>query len=298
MKNLITKFSYLLLFLLIGSKSLALETEIIRDLDKWREKIAVLDWKNFEENEFRASVSDLNGSIKIDKEEIFLEGDDVNQYSYWTWGIADPSQMLIKHTNKDQIFIQFIDSGYVKMDDWKNIDTKAMIKEMNDDAKTWVEDSKEKNIDYVTNLSWVMKPQLDNQKNMVYYAYKVEWNNDAVTLESKSLVLGRSGYAEITFVTPYKENISLKTVSKSNKDKASTFKFESEKVYSEYKTGDKIAAVGIGALLATTLGVKALSPGLLATLGKLLAKFWFILLLPFIFIGKLIDSLKTKRKRR
>ena len=204
----------------------------------------------------------------------------------------------ISYPPKAQLFIQFIDSGYVKMDDWKNVDTKAMIKEMNDDAKTWVEHSKEKNIAYATNLSWVMKPQLDNQKNIVYYAYKVEWSNDVVTLESKSLVLGRSGYAEITFVTPYKENISLKTVSKSNKDKASTFKFESEKVYSEYKTGDKIAAVGIGALLATTLGVKALSPGLLATLGKLLAKFWFILLLPFIFIGKLIDSLKTKRKRR
>ena len=298
MKNLITKFSYLLLFLLISSTSLALETEIIRDMDKWREKIATLDWKNLEEKDFRASVSNANGSIKIDKEEIFLEGDDVNQYSYWTWGSGDPSQMFIKHTNQDQIFIQFRDTGYVKTDDWKNVDTKAMIKELNDDAKTWVEDSKEKNLDYVTNITWVMKPQLDNQKNMVYYAYKVEWNNDAVTLESKSLVLGRSGYAEITFVTPYKENISLKTVSKSNKDKASTFKFESEKAYSEYKTGDIVAAVGIGALLATTLGVKAINPGLLATLGKLLAKFWFILLLPFIFIGKLIDSLKTKRKRR
>ena len=77
-----------------------------------------------------------------------------------------------------------------------------------------------------------------------------------------------------------------------------TFKFNEGSTYSEFKTGDKIAAVGIGALLATTLGVKALSQGLLATLGKLLAKFWFILLLPFIFIGKLIDSLKTKRKRR
>ena len=170
MKNLITKFSYLLLFLLISSTSLALETEIIRDMDKWREKIATLDWKNLEEKDFRASVSGSNGSIKIDKEEIFLEGDDVNQYSYWTWGIPDSSQMFIKNLNTDQIFIQFRDTGYVKTDDWKNVDTKAMIKELNDDAKTWVEDSKEKNLDYVTNITWVMKPQLDNQKNMVYYA--------------------------------------------------------------------------------------------------------------------------------
>ena len=71
MKNLITKFSYLLLFLLISSTSLALETEIIRDLDKWREKIATLDWKNFEENEFRVSVPGSNGSINIDKDKYF-----------------------------------------------------------------------------------------------------------------------------------------------------------------------------------------------------------------------------------
>jgi len=297
-KNLITKFTYLILFLLINSTSLALETEIIRDLDKWREKIATLDWKNLEKNEFRASVPGSNGNINIDKEEVFLVGNDVNQYAWWTWGYGDSTPMFIKHTNRDQIFIQYIDDGFIKIDDWKDVDTNTMIKEMNDDAKTWIEDSKEKNIDYVTNLSWVMKPELDKQKNMVYYAYKVEWNNDTFTLESKSLVLGRSGHTEITFVTPYKENASLKAISKSNKDKASTFKFEGGKTYSEYKTGDKVAAVGIGALLATTLGVKALKPGLLITLGILLKKFWFIILLPFIFIGKLIDSLKTKRKRR
>ena len=117
MKNLITKFTYLILFLLISSTSLALETEIIRDLDKWREKIATLDWKNLEEKEFRASVPGSNGNIKIDKEEIFLVGNDVNQYAWWTWGYGDSTPMLIKHTNRDQIFIQYIDDGFIKIDD-------------------------------------------------------------------------------------------------------------------------------------------------------------------------------------
>ena len=35
-------------------------------------------------------------------------------------------------------------------------------------------------------------------------------------------------------------------------------KFNSTKEYKDWKSGDKIAAAGIGALLATTLGVKAL----------------------------------------
>ena len=65
-------------------------------------------------------------------------------------------------------------------------------------------------------------------------------------------------------------------------------------MYSNFKTGDKIAAVGIGALLATTLGVKALKPGLLVGLALLLKKFWFIILLPFVFIGKLFSSGSNK----
>jgi len=47
----------LVFFLLINSTSLALETEIIRDMDKWREKIATLDWKNSEENPFSLRIS-------------------------------------------------------------------------------------------------------------------------------------------------------------------------------------------------------------------------------------------------
>ena len=35
---------------------------------------------------------------------------------------------------------------------------------------------KAKNIDYVTNLSWVMKPELDKQKNMVYLQKKYQMN--------------------------------------------------------------------------------------------------------------------------
>ena len=90
----------------------------------------------------------------------------------------------------------------------------------------------------------------------------------------------------------------MAATSKKNKDKASTFIYDEGEMYSNFKTGDKIAAVGIGALLATTLGVKALKPGLLVGLALLLKKFWFIILLPFVFIGKLFSSGSNKRKRK
>ena len=286
----------LLALLVFGSfqtTSIALETEIIKDVEKWFEKQSTLDWKNFEEKEFMAPVEGAGGSIKIDSSEIFLTGNDVNQYSYWTWGYPDYSLMLIR-SGADTIYVEHEGGGYVSIDDWKNVDANAMIKELNDNAKKIAQDRKAKNISYATNLSWVHKPQLDRQKNMVYYAYKVEWSDDDLSLESLSLVLGRKGYTTVTFVTTYDENISLAATSKKNKDKASTFIYDEGEMYSNFKTGDKVAAVGIGALLAATLGVKALKPGLLIGLMLLLKKFWFILLLPLLAIGKLFNNKSSK----
>ena len=201
------KILLLVLFLLISSKILALETEIIKDGEKWFEKQSALDWKNFEEKEFMAPVEGAGGSIKIDSSEMFLTGNDVNQYSYWTWGYPDYSLMLIR-SGADTIYVEHEGGGYVSIDDWKNVDANAMIKELNDNAKTIAQDRKAKNISYATKLSWVHKPQLDRQKNMVYYAYKVEWSDDNLSLESLSLVLGKKGYTTVTFVTKYDENTS------------------------------------------------------------------------------------------
>ena len=74
--------------------------------------------------------------------------------------------------------------------------------------------------------------------------------------------------------------------------------------HADYKPGDRIAAVGVGGLVAGSLGVKALAKtGILA---KLL-KFWWILLAPLAFLGKFLSgkesspntsSPSVKRRRR
>jgi len=295
------KISSLLVFffLFINANSFALDKNKIDDLDKWAEKSGTLDWKNLhEESKYITKIEDINASIKIEKEDFYLNNiDDINQYSYWSWGTPDDSSMLLRSFKGYHLFISANKDGYVKIDDWKNVDTDAWIKKLNEDAKKIAIERKRKNIDYVLNLKWIKKPELDRKKNMVFYAYEVSWNDGSNSLESISLVLGKEGYATLTFTTSDMET-PFSQLTKTYKSKAETFKFNEGSTYSEYKTGDKVAAAGIGALLATTLGIKAIKPGLLVTLGLLLKKFWFIILLPFIFIGRLIDQLKKKRRRR
>ena len=58
-----------------------------------------------------------------------------------------------------------------------------------------------------------------------------------------------------------------------------------------------MAAVGIGGLVAGSLGVKALAKaGILAKFMPFLLKFGWILLAPLFFIGKLFGGNKSKQK--
>ena len=81
--------------------------------------------------------------------------------------------------------------------------------------------------------------------------------------------------------------------------------------YKDYKTGDKVAAVGIGGLVAGTLGVKALAKaGILAKFLPLLAKFWWIIIAPIVAIfgfaakndssevSRVDEENKTRRRKR
>ena len=76
---------------------------------------------------------------------------------------------------------------------------------------------------------------------------------------------------------------------------ANTINFDEGFRHSDYKSGDKVAAVGIGGLVAGTLGVKALAKaGAFAKFLPLLLKFGWILLIPLAFVGKLFGG-KSQR---
>ena len=87
-------------------------------------------------------------------------------------------------------------------------------------------------------------------------------------------------------------------------DFANTINFKDGFKHSDYKSGDKIAAVGIGGLVAGSLGVKSLAKaGVLAKILPFLVKFWWVILAPIVgLIGifsnrKKGEEIVQKKKR-
>ena len=274
--------------------------------DEWINKVNTLKWYNEEGKNTSIKIPGSNASLNIYDNEQYLLGQDIEQYDWWAYGrsyaddairvFADGYSYSIRKPNND---------GFVKIDDWSDVSPETLIQSLRDANK-----DKGDGLSYAKEINWIYRPNLDRERNLVTYSYKVVWNDNAITMESKNIILGREGHINQIFVfgdlTNTKENADFAKVA--SKDTT----FNSGYTYQDFKSGDKIAAAGIGALVATSLGVKALksSGGAAAAAGGLaliLKKFWWILLAPLAFLGKLFrggdngqsnNTPKPKRKTK
>jgi len=279
----------ILLFLIFNFKVFALDTKIPSTNEEWDKAYASLNWK---EGPLLVNFNEANSKINISSNFLIFKGKDAHQLLYWFNGASfDHVKVYAMDNNNAQYMFYYTGSGYVKTDDWTDVDPNKFIKEIKENYKASNETRKKNGQATVLNVSWKKKPYLDGIYNSVYYALNVSWSDNTKTTEGTAIILGREGYTEAKYVagdTGYQEQMLLNL--------SKIHKFNDTKEYKDWKSGDKVAAAGIGALLATTLGVKALKPGLIAAGLLLLKKFWIIIFLPFIWLGKLFTSSSKKKK--
>ena len=152
----------------------------------------------------------------------------------------------------------------------------------------------ENNSETVESIEWLQEPTLDREKNAVYYAKLIEFSDGEITVNATTLILGRYGYTNVTYTGDPEEF-------KINKDKilshiVANYSFVEQKKYTNFSTGDKVAAAGIGGLLAASLGIKAFKAGGIAALLILLKKGGFLIFLPLIFAWGWIKRLFTRKE--
>ena len=279
----------ILLFFIFNFKALALDTKIPVTNEEWDKAYASLNWK---EGPLLVNFNEANSKINISSNFSILEGKDAHQLLYWLNGTSfDYINIYAVDNQTSQYMFFYTDSGYVKTNDWTDVDPDKFIKDIKENYKASNEIRKKNGQPTVLNVSWKKKPYLDDIYNSVYYALNVQWSDNTSTTEGTAIILGREGYTTAKYVAGnngYQEQMLLNL--------SKIHKFNNTKEYKDWKSGDKVAAAGIGALLATTLGVKALKPGLIAAGLLLLKKFWFIIFLPFLWLGKLFSGSSKKKK--
>tara|TARA_B100000953_G_scaffold177792_1_gene146412 strand:+ start:89 stop:976 length:888 start_codon:yes stop_codon:yes gene_type:complete len=278
------------IFLVFAFKALAIDLKIPKTDEEWNKAMDSLNWK---EGPSLVNYNEANSKINISSNFSILEKEDAHQILYWLNGTNfDHVDVYAINKSNEQYMFFYTDSGYVKTDDWTDVDPDQFIKEIRENYKTSNDTRKKNGQPTILNVSWKKKPYLDGVYNSVYYALNVDWSDNKSSAEGTAIILGKEGYTTASYVAGdngYQEQMLLNL--------SKIHKFNATKEYKDWKSGDKVAAVGIGALLATTLGVKALKPGIIAAGLLLLKKFWFIIFLPFIWLGKLFKGSSKKKKK-
>ncbi len=167
--------------------------------------------------------------------------------------------------------VRYIDAGYVKDDEAANWDADALMASIKEGTE---EDNKTRQAQGFPPLvirGWEEKPHYDKAANKVVWAISAQ-ERESVGVNYNTLALGRQGYLSMNMVGALEE---LPTLKPHVGLLLANVEFVEGKRYADFdSTTDKVAAVGLSALIAGA----AIKSGLLA-------KLWAFIV-PLVLAGK------------
>ena len=175
--------------------------------------------------------------------------------------------------------IGYEEDGYVPDEDADSIDYAEMLANMQASSRESNAARIEAGYDEVELVGWAATPRYDKTANKLYWAKELRFGEIPVnTLNYNVRILGRQGVLVLNLVATMPQ---LQEIEAAIPTVLAMTNFNPGYRYSDFDPGvDKVAAYGIGALIAGQLAAKA---GLFAKLGVLLLalkKFWI-----FVIIG-------------
>ena len=143
---------------------------------------------------------------------------------------------------------------------------------------------------------WLVYPTLDQGKAYMYYALVIDWDGQK-EINIKASLFDRSGYVPFLIV-PERSDMTAAEVEAVTTRMLAAYTSDPETSYFDFKSGDKVAAVGAVGVLATLMGIKlgkVAAFGLLATLLAIGKKFLIVLVaVPLLALRRLF----RRRDRR
>lgn len=170
------------------------------------------------------------------------------------------------------VVIRFVDAGYVEdhdADDWNADEMLASIKEGTEEANA---KRRARGMETLTIRGWEERPHYDKANQKVVWAIAAEGGHGGV-VNFNTLALGRHGYISMNMVGSLEQLATLKPHASLL---LGNLHFVEGKRYVDFdRTTDKVAAVGLAALIAGA----AVKSGLLAKLLLMVVAFKKVLLL-------------------
>jgi uncharacterized membrane-anchored protein len=166
------------------------------------------------------------------------------------------------------VIFTFDDIGLVKDEEKDELDAAkilASLREGNDEGN---QERLERGWETISLDGWVREPYYDARTNNLTWATMISTASGDRSVNHSVRLLGRGGVMNADLVI---DPEALKSAMPAFDSVIGGFSYLPGNRYAEWREGDKIAAVGLTALVAGGVGAAAAKAGLLGKLGKLLA---------------------------
>lgn len=259
--------------------------------------------RSFEYEEDQVVLKGDIATINIPKGFKYLNSEDSEKVLTTLWGNPpspeNPSLGMLLPLDKtpmsDSTFainISFSDEGYISDSDAKDMDYDDLLSSMKEDTKEASEYRVEAGYEAIELVGWASPPFYDETSKKLHWAKELKFGDyPENTLNYSIRILGRRGYLNLNAIG---EMYVLDQVKEDINPILNSINFNDGHKYSDFDPQlDKVAAVGIGGLIAGKVLMKA---GILAKVGILLAKFWKIILFAFIGFGAFFKNMFFGKK--
>ena len=221
-------------------------------------------------------LSQSNSTLTIPKGMAAISSAEAQTYYQLTNGRerSDIEAVVGVHKSNDVVFLAYDDSGYVKNDDWNNVDPNQMLAGIRTNTEKANEENKGKGIAPLHVVGWIQKPTYDRKTDQVHWVIEASVDGEREHIvNSVALLLGRHGYERATLVaslSDFRKGHMLDAVVASER-------FDKGARYADFTSGDKLAGFGLAALVGTAAGATLYKVGAFTALLLLLKKFWILL---------------------
>lgn len=202
-------------------------------------------------------------------------------------GMIVPANVGLTTENSWGVLITYQEDGYIKDDDAADINYADLLKEMREGEAEENAERVKQGYAPMTLVGWAATPHYDKASHKLYWAKEFKVGDfPENTLNYDIRVLGRRGVLSLNAIASMTQ---LHAVEKDIQQVIGFVEFSEGHRYGDFVAGtDKVAAYGIGALIAGKVAAKA---GLFKLLALFLVKGWKLVIIAAFAIGTLLKKL-------
>lgn len=271
------------------------QTELTAEQQKAVEAMRAL-WQSLDRQTGKITLGEGLVTLDVPDTFYFLDGKDAERVLVEAWGNPPddelPMGMLFPagstpfDENPWAVMIDYSDDGHVSDSDAASIDYSELLTEMQQDVRDANPSRVKEGYQPIELMGWAEPPHYDASTRKLYWAKELRFGDGPdTTLNYEIRALGRTGILSMTFIAGTQQ---LAEINAKRESVLAMAEFNPGKRYQDFDSSiDKVAAYGIGALIAGKLAAKA---GLLAAGLLLLKKFGVFLLVGLAAVGRKVKG--------